>query len=105
MGGSKNIGYVDLTHHEKDFKSKQLIKEAILSNDFTKSAAAAQLKEIIDCMYEKKVAKGSFIIKQGERGEHLYVCADGLLEVHKDAQRLGEIRPGGLFGELAILYN
>ncbi|KAH9513101.1 cGMP-dependent protein kinase 1 [Bulinus truncatus] len=30
---------------------------------------------------------------------------DGVLEVHKDDKRLGEIKSGGLFGELAILYN
>ncbi|BFZ17884.1 hypothetical protein BsWGS_20922 [Bradybaena similaris] len=102
---SKTLGYVDLTHHEKDFKSKQLIKDALQGNEFVKELAAAQLREVIDCMYEKKVAKGCYIIKEGERGEHLYVCADGVLEVYKDDKRLGEIKSGGLFGELAILYN
>ncbi|BFZ03491.1 hypothetical protein BsWGS_06530 [Bradybaena similaris] len=102
---SKTLGYVDLTHHEKDFKSKQLIKDALLSNEFIKVLAATQLREVIDCMYEKKAAKNCYIIREGERGEHLYVCAEGVLEVHKDDKRLGEIKSGGLFGELAILYN
>ncbi|XP_055876528.1 cGMP-dependent protein kinase 1-like isoform X5 [Biomphalaria glabrata] len=102
---SKTLGYVDLTHHDKDFKSKQLIKDALLSNEFIKVLAVSQLREVIDCMYEKKVTKSSYIIREGERGEHLYVCADGVLEVHKDDKRLGEIKSGGLFGELAILYN
>ncbi|RUS83665.1 hypothetical protein EGW08_008571, partial [Elysia chlorotica] len=102
---SKTLGYVDLTHHEKDFKSKQLIKDALLGNEFIKVLAMTQLREVIDCMYEKKVAKNCYIIKEGERGEHIYVCAEGLLEVHKDDKRLGEIKSGGLFGELAILYN
>ncbi|CAG5121610.1 unnamed protein product, partial [Candidula unifasciata] len=85
--------------------SKQLIKDALLSNEFIKVLAATQLREVIDCMYEKKLAKNCYIIREGERGEHLYVCADGVLEVHKDDKRLGEIKSGGLFGELAILYN
>ncbi|XP_059170434.1 cGMP-dependent protein kinase 1-like isoform X2 [Physella acuta] len=102
---SKTLGYVDLTHHEKDFKSKQLIKDALMSNEFIKVLAVTQLREVIDCMYEKRVAKNCYIIKEGERGEHIYVCAEGVLEVHKDDKRLGDIKSGGLFGELAILYN
>ncbi|CAL1526309.1 unnamed protein product [Lymnaea stagnalis] len=102
---SKTLGYVDLTHHEKDFKSKQLIKDALMGNEFIKVLAVSQMREVIDCMYEKKVPKQCYIIKEGERGEHLYVCAEGTLEVHKDDKRLGEIKSGGLFGELAILYN
>ncbi|GFS22383.1 cGMP-dependent protein kinase [Elysia marginata] len=90
---------------ERSSQSKQLIKDALLGNEFIKVLAMTQLREVIDCMYEKKVAKNCYIIKEGERGEHIYVCAEGLLEVHKDDKRLGEIKPGGLFGELAILYN
>lgn len=46
-----------------------------MSNEFTKEIAATQLREVIDCMYEKKCSKNCYIIKEGERGEHLYVCA------------------------------
>lgn len=56
-------------------RSKQLIKDALMSNEFTKEIAATQLREVIDCMYEKKCSKNCYIIKEGERGEHLYVCA------------------------------
>lgn len=38
-------------------------------------------------------------------GSHLYVSADGELEVIKDNKILGRMGAGKAFGELAILYN
>ena len=44
---------------EKDFRSKQLIREAIMENDFLKHLAPSQVREIVDYMEKKKV-KTSF---------------------------------------------
>ena len=38
-------------------------------------------------------------------GSHLYVSAEGLLEVLQDDSQLGTLGPGKAFGELALLYN
>ena len=57
------------------FRSKQQIKDAILDNDFLKNLDSTQIREIVDCMYSKSVKKGSFIIKEGEPGSHLYVAS------------------------------
>jgi cGMP-dependent protein kinase len=38
-------------------------------------------------------------------GSHLYVSAEGLLEVLQDEVQLGTLGPGKAFGELALLYN
>ena len=40
---------------EKDFRSKQLIREAIMENDFLKHLAPSQVREIVDYMEKKKV--------------------------------------------------
>ncbi|XP_041363181.1 cGMP-dependent protein kinase 1-like isoform X2 [Gigantopelta aegis] len=98
-------GIGELKHHEKDFRAKQLIKDAILNNDFLKNLDSTQVREIVDCMYEKKIKQGHYIIKEGEQGQHLYVSADGEYEVQKDNQHLGRMASGRAFGELAILYN
>ncbi|XP_043207719.1 cGMP-dependent protein kinase, isozyme 1-like [Amphibalanus amphitrite] len=90
---------------EKDFRSKQLIKEAIMDNDFLKKLDSSQLREIVDSMYPKKYANGTFIIREGEVGSHLFVAAEGQMEVIKEGQVLGQMGPGKAFGELAILYN
>lgn len=38
-------------------------------------------------------------------GSHLYVLAEGEMEVLKEGTVLGRMGPGKAFGELAILYN
>lgn len=91
--------------HEKDFKSKQLIKDAILDNDFLKHLASSQIKELVESMYQKEIGQGEYVIREGESGAHLYIAAEGDFEVIKDHVILGRMGPGKAFGELAILYN
>ena len=56
-------------------------------------------------MHEKQVAKGCYVIREGELGSHIYVSAEGEYEVIKDGKVLGRLGVGKAFGELAILYN
>ena len=56
-------------------------------------------------MHEKTVAKGCYVIREGELGNHFYVSAEGEYEVIKDGKVLGRLGVGKAFGELAILYN
>jgi len=91
---------------EKDFRSKQLIREAIMENDFLKHLAPSQVREIVDYMEKKKIAAGAFVIREGDSGSHLYVSSEGEFEVIKDGKQvLGKLGIGKAFGELAILYN
>lgn len=61
--------------HCSSCRSKQLIKDAVLDNDFLKNLDSTQVREIVDCMYEKQVRTGQYIIKEGEAGQHLFVSA------------------------------
>lgn len=101
----QNGAVVEIKHIEKDFRSKQLIKDAILGNDFLKNLDSTQVREIVDCMYEKRIKQGNYIIREGDAGQHVYVSADGELEVLKNNKVLGKMNAGKAFGELAILYN
>ncbi|CAH8514097.1 unnamed protein product [Dicrocoelium dendriticum] len=94
-----------LIHHPKDARSCQIIREAILNNDFLRHLDEAQVEEIVQCMYRKEIAQGAYIIREGQTGDALYVVADGVLEVSKDDQLLGHMDVGRAFGELALLYN
>ena len=60
------------------FRSKQLIKDAISNNDFMKTLVTTQVREVIASMYEKEIARGQYIIKEGEAGQHLYVSSGEL---------------------------
>ncbi|EUB62717.1 cGMP-dependent protein kinase 2 [Echinococcus granulosus] len=97
-----NIGFI---HYEKDHNSRSLIYNAITSNDFLNNLEQSQIEEIVLCMYEKRVNKGCFIIREGEPGDALYVTAEGLLEVLKGNQVIGQMEVGRAFGEMALLYN
>ncbi|XP_065357479.1 cGMP-dependent protein kinase, isozyme 1 [Calliphora vicina] len=96
---------IPIPKYDKDYSSKQLIKEAITDNDFLKNIDASQVRELVDSMYSLSIEKGKFVIREGEVGAHLYVSAEGEFEVEKNGKILGIMGPGKAFGELAILYN
>ncbi|ELU03428.1 hypothetical protein CAPTEDRAFT_180843 [Capitella teleta] len=74
-GESSGQPNIDIKHYDKDFRSKQLIKDAILDNDFLKNLDSTQVREIVDCMYEKQIRTGQCIVKESEAGQHLFVSA------------------------------
>lgn len=96
---------ITITKYEKDFRSKQLIKDAIMDNAFLKNLDTSQIREIVDSMEPKSFSAGSYVLRQGQAGIHLFVSADGDFEVIQDEKILGHMGPGKAFGELAILYN
>ena len=55
------------------FRSRVLIRSAIMDNDFMKNLEVGQIREIVDCMYPMEYAKGSLIIKEGDVGSIVYV--------------------------------
>ena len=59
-------------------RSKDLIKEAILDNDFMKNLELSQIQEIVDCMYPVEYGKDSCIIKEGS----LVYVMEGMLCNH-----------------------
>ncbi|XP_049876468.1 cGMP-dependent protein kinase, isozyme 2 forms cD4/T1/T3A/T3B isoform X3 [Pectinophora gossypiella] len=89
----------------KTQKSRELIKGAILDNDFMKNLEMTQIREIVDCMYPVEYAAGSLIIKEGDVGSIVYVMEEGRVEVSRENKYLSTMAPGKVFGELAILYN
>ncbi|XP_073961792.1 cGMP-dependent protein kinase for isoform X2 [Choristoneura fumiferana] len=100
----------DLAHqtfptYDKNETSRELIKGAILDNDFMKNLEMTQIREIVDCMYPVEYAAGSLIIKEGDVGSIVYVMEEGRVEVSRENKYLSTMAPGKVFGELAILYN
>ncbi|XP_071952421.1 cGMP-dependent protein kinase 1-like [Antedon mediterranea] len=104
-GETTKTEYVELKRFSKDFRSKQLIKDAILANDFTKNLDSIQIREVVDCMYPISLKKGDIVINEGDSGIRFYVTAVGELQVSQNGEVLGTMSAGKVFGELAILYN
>ncbi|XP_023213153.1 cGMP-dependent protein kinase 1-like [Centruroides sculpturatus] len=64
----------------KSKRSKELIKKAILENDFMKNLEIVQIREITDCMYPVIYPKDSLIIKEGDVGSIVFVL-EGKLNI------------------------
>ncbi|XP_016922117.1 cGMP-dependent protein kinase, isozyme 2 forms cD4/T1/T3A/T3B isoform X1 [Apis cerana] len=94
-----------LTIVDKSDRSRELIKAAILDNDFMKNLELTQIREIVDCMYPVTFSAGSTIIREGDVGSIVYVMEEGKVEVSRDGKYLSTLAPGKVLGELAILYN
>lgn len=54
-------------------RSKQLIKAAIMDNDFLKNLDLSQVRELVESMYPKECIKGSYVIREGEAGKD-FIC-------------------------------
>ncbi|XP_011339725.1 cGMP-dependent protein kinase, isozyme 2 forms cD4/T1/T3A/T3B isoform X3 [Ooceraea biroi] len=89
----------------KPRRSRELIKAAILDNDFMKNLELTQIREIVDCMYPVTFPAGSIIIREGDVGSIVFVMEEGKVEVSRDGKYLSTLAPGKVLGELAILYN
>ncbi|KAM8940241.1 cGMP-dependent protein kinase 2 isoform 1-T1 [Pelodytes ibericus] len=89
----------------KDSSEKKLITDALNKNQFLKRLDPHQIRDMVECMYEKTYAQGDYIIKQGEPGSHIFVLAEGKTEVFQQNKLLTFIPVWTTFGELAILYN
>lgn len=99
--------YLFFTHYKYIFSDEKFIKDAICKNEFlSKVITGRRLQEVVDAMYFKEIKAKEKIIKEGTRGGHMYVAAAGEFEVTKKGKGVVNImKPGDVFGELAILYN
>jgi CRP-like cAMP-binding protein len=70
--------------------------------------AAADLAAVAAAVKPEEHKRGSFVVKEGEPGERLYVVLSGRLEVRRDyapgrSEPVAEMGEGGVFGEIALI--
>jgi hypothetical protein len=53
----------------------------------------------------RKLATGSLLAEQGQPGDDIYLLLDGLLSVWVDGAQIGELGPGAVIGERAVLEH
>lgn len=81
------------------------IEVSVSRNLLFSNLDADQKREILDAMFEKRVPRGTAIIRQGDDGDNFYVVDSGKFSVQVDGVEVVQIGPGGSFGELALMYN
>lgn len=97
---------LDLKVYEKSEETENLIKNAIITNDFLNNMMDAErLQALVNAMIPQVLKANSYVIKEGEIGNQFFVSAKGEYEVIKDGVVIKTFGPGVVFGELAILYK
>ena len=51
----------------------------------------------------ERFAAGAPIFAAGDRGDYMYVVAEGEVDLHKGGAHLRTVPPGGIFGEMAMI--
>ncbi|XP_078045335.1 cGMP-dependent protein kinase, isozyme 1 [Augochlora pura] len=105
IGNVNESGNARIVAYEKNEKTKQLIKNAILKNTFLQDINEKQIDELISVMHPKTVSANTRIIHEGDIGTHLYVSGEGNFEIFVGDVSHGTFGPGVAFGELALLHD
>jgi len=102
-----------LPKHMKSEEAVEQIRQCVKNNVLCSQLNKDYTEAVIAAMKEVKVAKGEFVIKQGELGDTWYVVGSGGFEAYKktsdsedgNGDLVKSYIPGGSFGELALMYN
>ncbi|XP_077416531.1 cGMP-dependent protein kinase 2 isoform X1 [Vanacampus margaritifer] len=89
----------------KESSVKKQLVEALNRNQYLKRLEPQQLRDMVECMYLRKYQQGDYVVQQGEAGNHLFILADGKLDVFQQDALVSSMAAWTAFGELAILYN
>jgi CRP-like cAMP-binding protein len=62
-----------------------------------------ELGQVAAMMDERRVDSGTELTREGEAGDEFFVVAEGLAEARIGGKKVGSIKPGSFFGEMALL--
>lgn len=65
-----------------------------------------EIRDLLSCLEPREFAAGEAIIREGEPGDAFFIVRSGGLKVVKESEGgrvLGHLKPGDVFGELALL--
>jgi CRP-like cAMP-binding protein len=62
-----------------------------------------QLRRVLDRMSEHEYREGAAMVRQGTRGETLFLLTDGTAKVARGGRTVAKLSPGDFFGEIAVL--
>lgn len=66
---------------------------------------APMLERLARNLVPIRAPAGTTVIAQGHRGDRFYVIVDGAVDVTADGRHVGDLGPGGAFGEIALLRD
>lgn len=76
----------------------------LLSNVvFFSDCSRRELQKVAKGATEVRVPSGEVIVREGEEADAFYVLAEGLAHASVGGERVGTVKPGTAFGEVALL--
>ena len=105
-------------NHPKTQDQLARLRKSVSTNFLFSSLAEEQAVQVLGALQEKPIPKvGIKVISQGDVGDYFYVVESGSFEVFLNpsgklergpdglGHKVGNVGPGGSFGELALMYN
>ncbi|MFZ5805787.1 MAG: MMPL family transporter [Verrucomicrobiota bacterium] len=78
---------------------EKLIAHSPLLKGFTRW----QIRRLFALCHLIEHSEGARILREGESGEQMYLVVDGELSVRKNSRQIAELKPGSIFGEMALI--
>jgi signal-transduction protein with cAMP-binding, CBS, and nucleotidyltransferase domain len=75
------------------------------SNQIFNQLTIQEIKSLGQLISQEKVPASSYIFLEDEEAYHFYILREGILRAMIGGKLLASIKPGGLFGEIAVLNN
>ncbi|QDU94529.1 Lactococcin-G-processing and transport ATP-binding protein LagD [Lignipirellula cremea] len=99
----------DLAPHFDKSLEDQLLLEILGLDQLLSGVPAEQIFPAIDSFGEASFAAGETVVREGDRGDTMYVVVSGRLEVRKwlaaRQQRVAELSKGDYFGECSLVLE
>jgi CRP-like cAMP-binding protein len=64
-----------------------------------------ELRKLSHATTDIPIAEGQVLVREGERGMEFFIIVSGRAKITRKGRKVGEIGPGGFFGELALLID
>lgn len=100
---------------QKDPAQRGRLERALKTNGLFSHLEESERNALFDAMEERRILAGEVIIRQGDQGDNFYVVDSGECSVfvakphlaHNDplGEKVGHVKAGGSFGELALMYG
>jgi cAMP-dependent protein kinase regulator len=112
-GAAQGGGRCDVAVHPKTPEQRRRLAEAVRDILLFRSLDAEVMNAVIAAMFERHVAPGDYVIRQGDDGDNFYVIDSGVYDVvitsgtgdDRQSARVLQFDGRGSFGELALMYN
>ncbi len=124
LGGAGLLLWMALSHIRawlRERAERRLVPQAALMSDESRAEwlgktalfremDPASLLALAQAAKPEEFARGSFVVKEGEQGDRLYIIVSGRVEVRRDfakdrSEPVAEMGEGEVFGEIALLHG